>query len=471
MFMEAYRILLTRRSSPPAIPQVFLFEGEDGWRLPSLLPQEDIYNTNALMANALVQAQLKTAVVTRQALRLVEPALKHPLNIYVMEQRDEVEAPLRMPSGRWLERNEFLKVSFALPRERAVIANWFAEAYREEVPSLRIPWWQEGWFSAASAWLREQAVELGREVFAPVQQVRSAYTSAILRVLTDAGYLYLKVVPDAFAHEITVTQRLAHSDSAHFPLVLATAYDRMLLNDLGNHQSPGTDTALARWEQIVQFYGELQASSAPSISHWRASGCADLKTERLASQIPQLIAQIPERLQGLPQQLSAEERSRLHTLAGLLASQCEELAQYGVPDALEHGDLHVGNVALYETGFRLYDWSHACITHPFYGFGSLLLDDDWFPEHPTSLSRLRDAYLETWTNYGPLNYLQEAFTLWQRLRPLFVAAHQSHIVSRYQSMLGGNAYTAESATGNALQHMQWWLANHWRVLLRSYLNN
>ncbi|HLK61338.1 MAG TPA: hypothetical protein VKU00_32610 [Chthonomonadaceae bacterium] len=405
--------------------------------------------------------------MTRQALRLVEPGLRSPLNVYVMECRDATDVPGPMLPGNWFGRDSLQEIAFVLPMERAVVAAWLAEAHGEDVPALAIPWWQEGWFATASAWLQTRAVALGRTVLAPVEQMRSAYTSAILRVLTDEGYLYLKVIPDALAQEITITQRLAQQDSDHFPTLLATTPDRMLLRDLGDRQPLGSHTSLARWEEIVRFYGELQVASVGSVPQWLAAGCLDLQTTHLAAQIQELIAHISERLQGLPQQLSGEERARLRTQESHLKALCEELAGYGVPDALEHGDLHAGNVALYATGFRLYDWSHACIMHPFYGFGSLFLDDDWFPEQPEALSRLRDAYLEAWTPYGSMPHLQAAFTLWQRLRPLFEAAHQSHVVATYQSMLGGNVYLSETATGNALQHMQWWLASHWRSLLHS----
>jgi hypothetical protein len=103
-----------------------------------------------------------------------------------------------------------------------------------------------------------------------------------------------------------------------------------------------------------------------------------------------------------------------------------------------------------------------------YGFGSLLLDDDWFSHQPEALSQLRDTYLAAWTRYAPMPRLQAAFVLWNRLRPFFLAAHQSTIVAAYQEMLSGSAYIPETATGNTLQDMQWWLASHWRHLLQSF---
>lgn len=171
------------------------------------------------------------------------------------------------------------------------------------------------------------------------------------------------------------------------------------------------------------------------------------------------------RLHGLPQRLAEDEEIRLRTLLPSLQELCSRLLDYGVPDALDHGDLHSGNVFLAQDGFRIFDWSHACLICPFYGFGSLLLDDDWFTEQPEARMKLRDTYLDPWTLFLPQAQLVAAFELWKRIRSLFQVAHQSHIVGSYLKMLGGHDYVAETATGNSMQHMQWWLAAGLRQLL------
>lgn len=448
--------------------------GQSGWRLPVFVPQQDIYNTEAQTANTLVDQQLGVAVVTLQALRLPEPAIGGPLNIYVMEMRltddrqnsDARQAPLR--DGKWFGQETLREIELALPTERAVLTAWLKEAQGENLPSLGLPWWREGWFEEAALNLQKQARELGRTILAPVEQVRSVSTSALLRVLTEQGFLYLKAVAPPFASkEIALTVKLAERDPLHLPVVLAAERDRLLLADFGKHRPLGSEIALEQWEEIIRFYAQLQTSSVSSVPQWLSLDCADLRTNHIATHLEELIAQVPERLHGLSQPLSMEELAQLRTRVSPLRDMCRELSDYGIPDALEHGDLHAGNVAVHEGGFLIYDWSHACVTHPFYGFGSLFLDDDWFPQQPELMFRLRDAYLDAWTQYVPLPRLQAAFELWGRLRPLFLAAHQSHVVASYQELLVGesNSYVSETATGNALQYMQWWLSSHWRNLL------
>ena len=42
-----------------------------------------------------------------------------------------------------------------------------------------------------------------------------------------------------------------------------------------------------------------------------------------------------------------------------------ELWSSGLPDTLNHGDLHLGNIAWAPDRVVIYDWTDACLTHPF----------------------------------------------------------------------------------------------------------
>ena len=57
---------------------------------------------------------------------------------------------------------------------------------------------------------------------------------------------------------------------------------------------------------------------------------------------------------------------QLQALAPHLKNLCSQLAKYRIPQTLVHGDLHLGNVALYEDNYILFDWTDSCIAHPFF---------------------------------------------------------------------------------------------------------
>src|SRR5207249_2869586 len=109
-----------------------------------------------------------------------------------------------------------------------------------------------------------------------------------------------------------------------------------------------------------------------------------------------LIAHVPERLRGQdddPSQpiVGSIDTVALHAQARKLAWVAAELADFGLPPTLEHGDFHAGNVRVTDDGCIFYDWSHATLTYPLVGLGDLLFDDDWFPDRPDFTDRIVDA--------------------------------------------------------------------------------
>ncbi|MFF5504926.1 phosphotransferase [Streptomyces roseolus] len=97
----------------------------------------------------------------------------------------------------------------------------------------------------------------------------------------------------------------------------------------------------------------------------------------------------------------AAERAALLRRRPRLVELCAELDAYGVPDSLDHCDLHDGQILAPSPGrFTFFDWGDACVAHP---FGSLLVPvrevrERYGAEH---VAPMVDAYLEHWTGLGP----------------------------------------------------------------------
>jgi hypothetical protein len=68
-----------------------------------------------------------------------------------------------------------------------------------------------------------------------------------------------------------------------------------------------------------------------------------------------------------------------------------------------------------------FDWSDSSLAHPFFSAANFLEFDD-IPHTLLPISdlrtRLRDAYLEPWTIYEPIERLAAAFTLAQQVAPV-----------------------------------------------------
>jgi aminoglycoside phosphotransferase (APT) family kinase protein len=81
------------------------------------------------------------------------------------------------------------------------------------------------------------------------------------------------------------------------------------------------------------------------------------------------------------------------------AERCDQLAAHGIPETVQHDDLHLANLYVRDGRLRVLDWGDASISHPCASLvvtlrfleeiNRLAPADPWFP-------RLRDAYLEPW---------------------------------------------------------------------------
>jgi hypothetical protein len=80
----------------------------------------------------------------------------------------------------------------------------------------------------------------------------------------------------------------------------------------------------------------------------------------------------------------------------------EELRAFGIPETIQHDDLHDGQIFVKDGRYIVSDWGDSCVSHPFHTLTVTLRATAWkWKLEPGSepLLRLRDAYLEP---YGPL---------------------------------------------------------------------
>jgi Phosphotransferase enzyme family len=158
-----------------------------------------------------------------------------------------------------------------------------------------------------------------------VEQQRTWNLSAIWKLGTPRGTVWLKQVPHFFRHEAAVLRHLGR------PRLLASDDEgRMLIEDI-----PGEDLYDADFATLLAIAGD----------------CADFQLEAL-SHVDAL------RAAGVP---------------GMLPLPRERELPRGLPDTLVHGDLHSGNVCGTPAERTIIDWGDSFIGHP--GFDILRLGD------------------------------------------------------------------------------------------------
>ena len=211
--------------------------------------------------------------------------------------------------------------------------------------------------------------------------------STVLRIDSAEGVVWLKACGAGTAQEVALLPALAALQAPHVLAPLAVDAERgwLLLPDGGRtlRKVLDRDPDLSRWEELLPGYAELQ----------RAVERAELPA--LEDHRPQAL---PALFDTLLEQLAVGPRAELEALRPRIASWCDELATSGIGPTLQHDDLHDNNV--FASGV-VYDWGDAAWAFP---FSSLLVTlrsvaARWelAPGAP-ELARVRDAYLEPWTD-------------------------------------------------------------------------
>ncbi|MEU4161557.1 phosphotransferase [Actinoplanes sp. NPDC026670] len=159
---------------------------------------------------------------------------------------------------------------------------------------------------------------------------------------------------------------------------------------------------MTTWISMLQAYSALQRATVAHVDQLRALGVPDQRVSLLPGLLAGLLAE-PDVAAGLD--------PRVPALSGDFARWCAELDADGVPAALQHDDLHDNNVF---PDLRFFDWGDASVGHP---FGTLLVtlnvmhDALDAADRPAALERLRDAYLEPWSDLADLPALRRSATL------------------------------------------------------------
>jgi hypothetical protein len=240
---------------------------------------------------------------------------------------------------------------------------------------------------AADDWIRAYVEPVG-----PIETASVEPWATVLRVPLADGTVWFKACAPIQAFEARLSAELFARWPDRVANVLAHDEERawLLLADAGTPvKELGNPPEL--WLAALPPYAELQRGEAAQSDDHLAHGVPDLRTEVL-----------PERYEDFLRHdipLEAEEIRRLREFAPRLAELCDELAGRGIPESIQHDDLHIANLYVRGDELRVLDWGDSSIAHPFFSLfetfrfleeiNGLAPGDPWF-------ARLRDAYLEPW---------------------------------------------------------------------------
>ena len=322
------------------------------------------------------------------------------------------------PHGRWAGRGELDRLR--LDDEDRRLLEEYLDGLEAVAPSGRPPWALPGWREQVLGWVTQEVARLGHRL-ERVEQLKQWSISAVLLVHTDGPLLYLKAPArlPLFVEEGRVTATLAELFPGSVPAPLAVHPEEgwFLLPDLG--EPIGWDALHEIRAAMLRHFAGLQRRSVTLVDELLAAGCLDRRLPVLEAQLDPLF--------GDPvavRRLEPAEAAALRRRAPALKDACRRLDALGLPATLVHGDLHLGNVARQDGELVYFDWTDACVAHPFIDLLMLQWEQD-----ETNRAALLDAYLAAWEGALPAEQLREAAALAAVVIPLHHAVSYHTIVT------------------------------------------
>lgn len=285
---------------------------------------------------------------------------------------------------------------------------------------IKLRWHDPDWQKQAHDWIRAEAGRQSIQVTAPIEQPHAYAWSTVMKIPTDAGWLYFKATAPETLYESALTQCLAGWQPDCMPALLAvdTARGWMLMRDGGEQLRasirPRQD--IRPWEPVITRYAELQIELTRHVPEILALGIPDRRLASLPGFYAQILNDEPSLMIDQEKGLTSAEFQQLQALTPRFAQICSDLAAVGLPESLDHGDFHDGNVLLRNGKITFFDWGDASLTHPFVSLRTffvsieiaLQLDDYSFtPE----MAALLERYLLPWQEFAPRATLQSAYRL------------------------------------------------------------
>lgn len=298
------------------------------------------------------------------------------------------------------------------------------------------PWYTDkraAWDAEVQAWLADSGEARALGKLKAMTTLKERPWSVVRHVRFETGDFIFKACGAAGGHEPALLLFLGKQKTLPVPLVEAVDLQRgwLLLRDAGaplREVRRGVEE-VKTFGALLPHYAQLQISSLSSVRHLLEMGLPDRRLQRLPGLLLSLLS-VEASVVGRDVAAWQVLRGELHKLLPQLQEICGELSASEFSAALDHGDLHQGNVYVRGSEMRLGDWGDACITHPFPSLMVTLetvLGNVRQEERAAWAAYLQDAYLEPWQVMRPRDALQRDFERAMWLAHLLRALNFAHM--------------------------------------------
>ncbi len=398
---------------------LLLLPDGQNWTLPRFI-LHDQYNHLYRLSRQIHDQFTADMVILRTLDNQINKETNRVNALWLMENRTP---DWHLPQGaRWIDRAGLAELTLTDEWLRPTLETTLA-GLTEVPPAARPPWFRPGWFAQAEQWMTDVLTSKGYTLLRSPEQFKQGTISSVLRAETTAGNIYFKVALPLplFGNEPKLTESLGHlyPDVIQTPLAIDEPRRWMLTPDIGT-ELRGSAPSLETMQNVVKTFARLQVDTATRMDTLFAVGCLDRRLPILERQIDDLMAD-----EDCYSPLNDDEKAEWRASADQLKRLCQRLANYNLPYTLVHGDFHGGNIALQADHIRFFDWTDACVTHPFFDMAVLVS----FDASERALA-LRDAYLAEWTAFEPLERLHQAY-------PIALILGALHQTVSYRGIING----------------------------------
>ena len=270
------------------------------------------------------------------------------------------------------------------------------------VPPARPDWFRPGWFDRVEAWVDATLVGSGRQRTRPIEPVKMWSISAVARVATDGGDLWLKAPCGHFRAEARIHRAVARLFPDLVPALVAVEESEgwLLMEPMTGAEDE--DRAEGAALEVATRWAVAQREAVAHADDLVAGGCARRGLEETLAGFHAVLAGSSELAL-----LGEEELAAIRGSADDLDALVREFWAAGIPDSLAHGDLHLGNVAWDGQALQIFDWTDGCVSHPFLDASHLA----HFTRSRPGDTGLESTYAEQWRAAYPDADIDRTLTL------------------------------------------------------------
>ena len=305
-------------------------------------------------------------------------------------------------------------------------------------------WQDPDWRKQVNDWIHAETKRHSIQITGEIEQPHMYAWSTVLHVPTDQGTLFFKATAPETIYEAALTQALSNWYPDCMPAFVSVDAGRgwMLMRDGGEQlrASIRPTQDIVPWQPVILRYAEVQVGLAEHVTELLSLRLPDHRLSVLPGLFTQLLADEESLMIDQERGLSSAEWQEVKGKMSRFEQICADLAAFGIPESLNHGDFHDGNVLVRDGRITLFDWGDASVTHPFVSLRtffvsieiSLNLDDYSFtPE----MAALLDLYLKPWQKFASKEDLLAAYRLSKPVASIVKALAWHQGITRMESSL------------------------------------